>query len=373
MSGLDRWDDGTGDRAEAWGRASDNRQVFQSRGNQYVTQVNLAAQAQGEAAHQAREHADVVVQVLARAVGDLTARCEDLEKKAKRAKAEGRAEAHAEFAERLRDAELRVMKAQRMMREAEQERANAESLLAHAQRELSRQQRKAERERAERVGSQYEQAAREAQETAQFDQIFEQAEVQLGAVRDELRLLSEQIQTREEGGPQTVLAGEVLHGEGDEWPDAGMPSDGTVSQGNDAEQRFEIGGFATAPAPAQSPRQHTRWGTALGVATFAAAALPLPIVGSAIRSMYSAKSPPAIIWGTLFDIVAVPTALVVTVFLSSLVAAVFQWSDGASDAGCAVHVVAGIGLFITGIVLDPGTWPWLTQAGRIVAEYLGPL
>ncbi|MFE9935692.1 hypothetical protein [Streptomyces hirsutus] len=86
--------------------------------------------------------------MLTRAVGEWTARCEELEEQVKRVRAEGRAEAQAEFAKGLQDAELRVMRARSTMRQAEEERAKAEALLAQAQEELARRRREAERDAA---------------------------------------------------------------------------------------------------------------------------------------------------------------------------------------------------------------------------------
>ncbi|MEY9489310.1 hypothetical protein RKD26_005104 [Streptomyces calvus] len=202
-------DDGAGGdarrRAGTYGRASGHGQVYQSAGDQYVTHVNITAEGRGLAAHEARERADVVVQVLARAVGEWAARCQELEEKARRAKAEGRAEAHAEFTERLRDAELRVMRAQSTMRQAEEERARAEALLAQAQQELARRRRGGEQDRDDEdlrpVRPGPPQDERDAEE---FSDLLERAEAELGAVREGLRQLGEETGT----DPARVVAGE---------------------------------------------------------------------------------------------------------------------------------------------------------------------
>ncbi len=203
-------DDGAGGdarrRAGTYGRASGHGQVYQSAGDQYVTHVNITAEGRGLAAHEARERADVVVQVLARAVGEWAARCQELEEKARRAKAEGRAEAHAEFTERLRDAELRVMRARSTMRQAEEERARAEALLAQAQQELARRRRGGEQDRDDddlrpvRPGPP--QDERDAEE---FCDLLERAEAELGAVREGLRRLGEETGP----DPARVVAGGV--------------------------------------------------------------------------------------------------------------------------------------------------------------------
>ncbi|MGK5638967.1 hypothetical protein ACSNOK_11745 [Streptomyces sp. URMC 126] len=138
--------DSAGTSPRTYGRASDSAQVYQSGANQYVTHIHVTAEERGLAVHQARQRADMVVQVLTLAVGEWAARCQELEEQARKAKAEGRAEAYAEFTERLRNAELRVMQAQRTMRQAEEQRAKAETLPAHARQELARHLRAADRD-----------------------------------------------------------------------------------------------------------------------------------------------------------------------------------------------------------------------------------
>ena len=120
-----------GERATTIGRASDSGQVYQSGADQYVTHIHIA-ESRGRTAHEARRRADAVVQVLTRTVGELTAHCKELEGQVRRARAEGRAAAQAEFAEKLKDAELRVLRARSTMRQAEEERGRAEALLARA-------------------------------------------------------------------------------------------------------------------------------------------------------------------------------------------------------------------------------------------------
>jgi len=358
-SGLEGWGDSARGRSEAWGRASGNGQVYQSGGDQHVTHVYVTSEARGQAAHEARERADVVVQVLARAVGEWAARCEELEEQARRAKAEGRAEAHAEFAEKLRDAELRVIQAQRMMREAEEERAKAEALLTQAQQELARQRRTAERERAANAESRSADMASERQETGQFAQLMEQAEAELGAVRDKLRLLSDEMHF--DGGEQrpTVVQGQVVDGE--------AMDDGVRAPGPTFDELSYSAGIGNAG------RAHSPLGRVIGTMLYFAAGLPLPIVGSAIHTMYSAETPPAIVWGIVFVVCSVWISVMIGLLLVVGVLDEFSWSEGGLVFGCGVHVFAGIALFVAGIVLNPQTVPVLTQAGRIVVEYLGPL
>ncbi|MGX2994026.1 hypothetical protein JNUCC64_06935 [Streptomyces sp. JNUCC 64] len=208
MSAPDGWRDGTGGFLPAYGRASERAQVYQSGANQYVTHIHVTAEARGRAAHNVRQRADVVVQALTRALGELEARCQELEEQARRAKAEGRAEAHAEFAERLRGAELHVIQAQRTMRQAEEERARAEALLAQAQRELARHRRAADRggeaEPRDAVG-----LDRDAREADQLSDLLDRAERELGSVREDLRQLGEEINGRGgERGASRVIEGE---------------------------------------------------------------------------------------------------------------------------------------------------------------------
>ncbi|MFI1417941.1 hypothetical protein ACH4VX_08095 [Streptomyces sp. NPDC020731] len=68
------------DQPETWGHASGNGQVYQSRANQYITHIHVT-EARSQTAHEARRRADVVVQVLTRAVGEWTARCQELEER----------------------------------------------------------------------------------------------------------------------------------------------------------------------------------------------------------------------------------------------------------------------------------------------------
>ncbi|MFJ8162821.1 hypothetical protein ACIRBY_18110 [Streptomyces sp. NPDC096136] len=112
-----------------------------------------------------------------------------MEAQARRAKAEARAEAHAEFADRLRGAELLVMQAQRTVRKAEEERAKAEALLAQAQQELARRRRDVERDGRGTPRTGPADSQRDRQEADEFSDVLARAEAQLGAVREELRQL----------------------------------------------------------------------------------------------------------------------------------------------------------------------------------------
>ncbi|MGC0377982.1 hypothetical protein [Streptomyces sp. SAI-229] len=224
------------DRPETWGHASDNGQVYQSRANQYITHIHVA-EARSRTAHEARRRADVVVQVLTRAVGEWAARCQELEEQVRQARADGHAEAQAEFAERLKDAELRVMRAQSTMRQAEQERARAEELLAQAQMELARRRREAERDAAqEREATPlpaHPGLSQEAQDSEGFSDLMERAEAELGVVREELRQLGEEIdgdtvETEAVQGEWTVRHDGQPEEPGTAGPVPGTPSGGVA-------------------------------------------------------------------------------------------------------------------------------------------------
>ncbi|MDT0398121.1 MULTISPECIES: hypothetical protein [Streptomyces] len=177
-----------GERATTIGRASDSGQVYQSGADQYVTHIHIA-ESRGRTAHEARRRADAVVQVLTRTVGELTAHCKELEGQVRRARAEGRAAAQAEFAEKLKDAELRVLRARSTMRQAEEERGRAEALLARAQEELAL--RRDEVEQGEREAVPLPGRPGPSRDGEPFSDLLERAEAEIGAVRDELRQLGE--------------------------------------------------------------------------------------------------------------------------------------------------------------------------------------
>lgn len=365
MSGLEnRGGDGRG-KADAWARASENGQVYQSGRDQHVTHIYITPEARGQAAHEARQRADGVVQVLTRTVGEWAARCAELEEQVERARAEGRAEAQTEFAGRLKDAELRVMRAQRVMREAEEARAQAEVHLAQAQQELALQRRAAERESTTSVPIPSSEVVGEDQETEQFAQLMEQAELQLGAVRDELRLLSDEVQSRGADDQPTVLVGEAV--------ESGVTEEGAES----ATGGIEADGAASRPARRRSvrPRGEPRTLRArlVGVVGYFAIALPLPIAGSAIHLMYSAEKPPAVVWSVGFDVSVVVISLLISATLFVVLTQAQGWSDVAVFLAFVVHATAGVVLFVSATVMDPDTLPPLTAVGRFVAEYLGPL
>ncbi|AZP17006.1 hypothetical protein EJC51_13295 [Streptomyces aquilus] len=212
------------------GSASDNGQVYLSRGNQYISHLHLheepggsareLAQAgmRGAALELTQERVTLLIRTLSLTQAELRARCAELEEEARQARAEGRAEALAEMQQQLQAAELRVMKTQEMMRAAVQEREKAEALLTQAHEELA-QRRRAE-ERREKERARLAALARAEAETAppavtpdeegqQFTEFLERAEEQLGRVRDDLRLLGHEI-TGQDG---TAAAAQVIEGQ----------------------------------------------------------------------------------------------------------------------------------------------------------------
>ncbi|GGN68954.1 hypothetical protein GCM10011579_042790 [Streptomyces albiflavescens] len=276
-----------------------------------------------------------------------------------------------------------------MMREAEGERAKAEVLLAQAQQELARQRRAEERERASSVPSEPADAVRDERETEQFAQLLERAEVELGAVRDELRQLSDEMKSHGAEGRATVLVGETVRGDTDEkaggnheaalWEpadggkrDTRIPSNsGEVGAG--ASGRPVVGSGPAQSRPARPRKPLSPQGRAMAFVTFLAVGLPLPIAGSALHTMYSANPGPAVVWGLAFDLGVVVASVVVAGLIYLGLGLTLDWTGDGMLVGCIVHVIAGSGLFITGIVMDPDTVPLLTQVGRPVVEYLGPL
>ncbi len=374
MSDLRRRGDDEGARPGTYGRASDDAQVYQSGADQYVTHIHIAAEARGQSAHEARERADVVVQVLARAVGEWSARCQELEEKVRRARSEGRAEAQAEFAERLRDAELRVMQAQRTMRQAEEERAKAEALLAQAQRELALRRRKDERDRDASPRPDPAGLARDRQENEQFSDVLERAEAELGAVREELRQLGEDMGGREE--PRTIEA--LWDEKRAEWvartpapapaPEAVSPSGGTTEA--DAAQ-----GAAPKPkrVPVPGPPRRILIGTA-----WVACALPpwIPmLVVTANRVAYGTdeslwKVVPFTVGTVLVGLLLFAAALL----LATLMAVDVLKRDSEQDAGglgC-FGSVAGCLVLLVAAFYTPLDWPGPAgQWGRAIASSVG--
>lgn len=376
MSDLENWEGGAPRQPRAYGRASDNAHVYQSGANQYVTHFHITAEARGQAAHEARERADVVVQVLTRAVGEWAARCQELEEKARRAKAEGRAEAHAEFAQKLRDAELRVMQAQRTMRQAEEERRKAEALLAQAQQELARHRRVADRDGEDTSRHDPAGMARDRQETEQFSELLERAEAELGAVREELRQLGDEINGQGDGRDTAqVIEGQWTRQPGvDEQPvparAAAPNSDGGAPAAVPADAPAAGSGNRT---PVPGPARYSL----IGVAWVVCALPPwVPmLVVSANRAAYASD---ASLWGVVpFTLVTVLVG-VVAVFLGLLLAvmATTDMLDRDSELNAGVPALllslAATAVFLVAAFFTPLNWPGPAgEWGRGLASAVG--
>ncbi|WP_225096560.1 hypothetical protein [Streptomyces sp. CoH27] len=204
-------------QVEFKGDAADNAHVYQSNGDQYISHTHVYgvdggadgalthAGARAATLERTHERVSLLITVLQVTEAEWRARCAELAAEAQRARAEGRAEALAEMQEQLRAAELRVMKAQDMMRNAVVEREKAEALLTQAQQELALRRRAEERARTDEVPVS---AARLREEGEQFTELLERAEAELGAVRDDLRSLGDD--AAGPGGPQPA---QVIEGQ----------------------------------------------------------------------------------------------------------------------------------------------------------------
>ncbi|MFF9042513.1 hypothetical protein [Streptomyces parvulus] len=358
------------DRSGTYGSASDHGQVYQAGANQYVTHIHVA-EARSRTAHEARRRADVVVQALTRAVGEWAARCRELEEQVRLARTEGRAEAQLEFAQRLSDAELRVERAQTTMRQAEAERARAEALLAQAQEELARRRREAERD-AEREHSalpvpENTAPSPERQDTEQFSALMERAEAELGVVRQELRLLGEELDGE---------TAEVVRGEWSERLDGGREEQAagaiTDEPGGDADPPTRT----TAPAKRPSlpgPPRRLRIGAAC-LAWQVPATVPMLVV-TANRAVYRAD-------GRVVDQVLFTAGSVLAGALALLTTSVFmvllsdmllsRASEQKRDVqGIGIAMVVLLVLFVAAF-FTPLTWPGPAGSwGATLASFVG--
>jgi hypothetical protein len=217
--------------AETWGSASDNAQVYQARGNQHISHLHFhvggdeaprGVLALGVAAKDAYERVGKLVDALRASEARWRARCVELAEEVQQARVEGRTEALAEVQDQLRASEMGLMKAQRMMKEAQAERKKAEDLLTEAHRQLAQERRARERQRqrqreeeerqAEAWRAEQESARRTAlrEEAEGFSELLDRAEEELGAVRDELRLLGEGLEHENQESADRVVEGELV-------------------------------------------------------------------------------------------------------------------------------------------------------------------
>ncbi|MGC9381824.1 hypothetical protein [Streptomyces sp. MH13] len=361
-------------RAEIRGSASGNGQVYQSGADQYVTHFHIG-EVRGRTAHDARQRADVVVQVLTRAVGEWAARCQELEEKARKARTEGRAEAYAEFAERLKDAELRVMRAQRTVRQAEEERARAEALLTQAQQARAhRRLEDAARDQGELFGDSSSRLSRDDQETEQFSAIMERAEAELGAVREELRQLGEEA-GRGEGhavGPQ-VIQGQRVRPPGtyEEWEVAPAPAPAPVPG-------RQVGYPAGSPydyVPAES-LDPPRW--FLIAPAWVLCALPPCIAMVAVTAVRAAFESDASLLGVVpFTVVmALLSGVGFSLALLAVTVVTLEYLDRASELDVThysfIASLVGSAVFFVVAFFTPLSWPGpLGGWGRGIASWVG--
>ncbi|MFD7336900.1 hypothetical protein ACFV98_12970 [Streptomyces violascens] len=223
----EREESGGGGRrqAETWGSASDNAQVYQARGNQHISHLHFhvggdeaprGVLALGVAAKDAYERVGKLVDALRASEARWRARCVELAEEVQQARVEGRTEALAEVQDQLRASERGLMKAQRMMKEAQAERKKAEDLLTEAHRQLAQERRARERQqeeqRTEARRAEQESARRTAlrEEAEGFSELLDRAEEELGAVRDELRLLGEGLEHENQESAHRVVEGELV-------------------------------------------------------------------------------------------------------------------------------------------------------------------
>lgn len=381
-------DDGEGapsrGRAETWGRASGHGQVYQSRANQYVTNIQLI-EAQGQAAHEARQRADVVVQLLTRAVGEWAARCQELEEQVRRARSEGRAQAQAEFAEKLQNAELRVMQAQRTMRQAEEERARAEKMLAQAQQELARRRREAQRERdpGGHIHAPVHLSA-DPESEEQFTALMERAETEIGAVREELRQLGQALG----GADGAAVVPQVIEGE---WERAtgtepsGTPDGVTAPDRGDEPAPLVSPGegidAVAAPRPAPAKKRTPVPGPPrpfLILVAWLVCLLPPWVPMLAVTTNRAAVASDASLWGVVpFGIGTVLVAALVFIVLLLLAGAMTlerldRDSETAAAASAFLLTVVGALVLLVAGFFTPLDWPGPAGGwGRALASFVG--
>ncbi|MFC8664145.1 hypothetical protein [Streptomyces sp. NPDC057199] len=390
-------------QAETWGSASDSAHVYQSRGSQYISHSHVylhdgvgAAEgatarpgAHGSALERTRERVDLLIRTLSLTHAESQARCAELAGEARRARAEGRAEALAEVQEQLRAAELRVMKAQRMMREAELAREKTEALLTEAQRELALRRRAEERREEERArgnatpGTDPESARRD-EEGEQFTELLDRVEAELGAVRDDLRSLGEGMPGHGGARPAArVIEGHLVRQpEEDDVSSHTIPLRGTDAAAKAPRDLFASRAFSAPPAVPLArnaatyvpgpPRRFL-----IGVAWVVSVIPPcvLMFIVTAIRAEYATE--PAV-WGAIAFTVVTVLGGVVLYALTLVVAGgvVLGMLDRGSEAGAALVGFAmclggSLGLLVASF-WTPLTWPGPAGAwGRALASAVG--
>lgn len=354
------------DRRETYGRASDNGQVYQAGANQYVTHIHVA-EARGQTAHEARQRADVVVQVLTRAVGEWAARCQELEEQVGRAKAEGRAEAQAEFAEKLKDAELRIMRARSTMRRAEEERARAEALLAQAQEELVRRRRSGERVRDVVPHPVHPGLSQDQRDEEQFSDLMERAESELGAVREELRQLGEEIG----GDSARVVEGQSTRQSGTDRQPA--PARRVAPNGAPGVPAGRAPAVTVKRVSAPGPFRRLRGGVAL-VLCILPPWVPVVVV-TANRAAYASDATPLQLasFTAVMALLGVGASwLALAVLVLAAMSLVGDWISDREGGVAVVCVLAVAAILSVAAFFTPLGWPGpLGTWGRGIASWVG--
>ncbi|MFH0175504.1 hypothetical protein [Streptomyces cacaoi] len=360
-----------------FGAASDHGGVYQAGRDQTVTHFSVhvgTAPGPTGSVHlerrvttqDAQQRTQRVIEGLALAVEHFRKRCVELAEEARRARAEGRSEALREVQEKLRDAELRVIGAQEKKREAERERERLEALVARTRYEAEAARRQPARH--------WEQPDDERA----FEDVLASADNELQLIRAELRTLADDLGRGEApSGGDGVVIGEVVP-ESRSTQDLAEPEPATAlpvgsptsSTGRPVSQAGRAG--AQRLAPTVRLGRDRRY---LGRLFFAAAALPMPMAGAAIRAVYSREPGVAVVWSILFPVAVVFLAVAAVSLLILFARLAYAWrkDDGSVVVSCMFHAVLGIALLTVGIVLNPGTAPLLTDCGRLIAEYVGPL
>lgn len=384
--------------------------MFQSLGDQHITQVTLRfsdllpgqrnAIEQCADAEQLRSGSQSVVNTLLGMVAMLNADCSLLEKKAKRARAEGRAEALEEIQGRLRDYELKLMQTHEKLREAHRERERAELLLAEANRaaeEYRRAAQAAEQDRQSELDGTAD--LPEPRDLNTYNRVMETVEGDLGVLRDELRRLSDEMSHRLGEDSNTAVVGEVvassLNHESLQLSRPASPEqhapprpEGNWSVATPAlqlpPQAKALPSAADENGKADSTQSRTvprgpsvagrsRVGLLVTVLVCLCPPIPVLIAGTSIRLIYSARPGPAVIWSLLFTV----GASLAGALLAAAVLAVGQSLAGADGdarlAGCTLYTLIGIGFFAYSLISSPGSSGALVTIARYVATAFGPL
>nr|WP_163017000.1 hypothetical protein [Streptomyces chartreusis] len=359
------------------GTASDNGGVYQAVGDQTVTHLNLnvgmAAGLGGSSEvsfrvtpEGAQRHTQLVIEALTLAVEHFRQKCTELALEARRARAEGRREALREVQEKLRDAESRVMRAQEKKREAERERERLEALMARTRYE------------AEAARRQATQPWERPDDERAFEDILASADHELSLIRSELSTLASDLRRDEESsGGDRVVSGEVVS---QPTQDKGSSRAGAepAMAGSTAAESLPSPGPPAARSRSSRTTPTVRPGRvrcSLGRMFFVGAGIPMPMAGAAIRLVYSRTPGVAVVWSILFPVAAVVLAVGVTSLLILFARLAYAWQkdDGTVVVSCFFHAVLGAALFVVGISLSPEAVPPLTECGRLLAEYFGPL